>query len=246
MPHLETSPIRLYITLPNKDNSVLSGQFGRSNYVVNLAETLSFPGGAWECFLLSASIPYVWRNVTESNNSLILPDKTVRLTPGNYRSAKSLIQAISKLLDGHADPQLSVDESTMRTTIMVSTDHSIGGPLLQLLGFPAGKLLKKGTHVSPNLIDITAGIHSLLVYVRIIEQTNVGSYQAPLLATIPLGDAVPGDIIQWTAKGPSHETHKLNTRSFGGIEVDIRSNLRTGLDFQNFDANIRIGIHKSI
>jgi hypothetical protein len=235
----------VYITLPNKDRSVLSGQFGRSNYVVNLAETLSFPG-TWECFLLSASIPYVWNNVTESNNSLVLPGKEVRLTPGNYSSAKILIEAITKLLDGAADPKFSVDESTMRTTIVVTTDHSIGGPLLQLLGFPAGTELKNGTHISPNLIDITGGVHSLLVYISIIEQTNVGSYQAPLLATIPLANAAPGDIIQWTANGPSYEAHKLNTRSFGSIEVDIRSNLGTSLDFQGFDASIRIGIRKTI
>ena len=86
-----------FITLPNKDPSVLPGQHGTGNYTVKLTETLSFPR-EWEAFLVSADIPYTWYNVTERNNLLVLLGKTVRLAPANYDSAKDLVAAVNKLL----------------------------------------------------------------------------------------------------------------------------------------------------
>ena len=59
-----------FITLPNKDRSVLAGQCGIGNYTVKLAETLSFPGEL-KYSLLSATIPYTWYNITEKNNLLV-------------------------------------------------------------------------------------------------------------------------------------------------------------------------------
>ena len=59
-----------YITPSNKDRSVLPGQRGTGNYTVKLAETISFPG-KWEAFLLSATIPFTWYNVTHNNNLLV-------------------------------------------------------------------------------------------------------------------------------------------------------------------------------
>lgn len=98
-----------FITLPNKDRSVLPGQRGTGNYTVKLSETLSFPGD-WEAFLVSADIPYTWYNVTEQNNQLVLPGKTLRLTPANYTSAATLVAAIDKLLEQElANPTISVD-----------------------------------------------------------------------------------------------------------------------------------------
>ena len=83
----------------------------------------------------------------------------------------------------------------------------------------------------PNLVDVTGGVNSLLVYVNIIENTNVGSFQVPLLATIPLNNARPGDIIHWAASGPDYEAHVLNTRSFQSIEVDVRDSRGTIINF---------------
>jgi hypothetical protein len=233
-----------YITLPNKDRSVLPGQHGTGNYTVKLAETLSFPGD-WEAFLVSATIPYTWYNVTGQNNLLVLPGKKVRLTPGNYDTVSTLVAAINKLL-GNIGPTVSVDSATMRATITVTNDHTLSGPLLELLGFPAGTKLEAGTHVSPNLVDITGGVNSLLVYVSIIQNTNVGSFQVPLLATIPLGNASPGDIIEWAASGPDYEAHQLNTRAFQSIEVDVRDTHGESIDFNNYDLSIRIGIRKTL
>ena len=71
------------------------------------------------------------------------------------------------------------------------------------------------------------------------------SFLVPLLATIPLGDARPGDIITWTASGPDYEAHVLNTRSFQTVEVDIRDTKGRSIDFNNYDLRIQIGIRKS-
>ena len=237
-----------YITLPNKDQSMLPGQRGTGNYTVKLAETISFPG-KWEAFLLSATIPFTWYNVTHNNNLLVFlserGERDVRLAPGNYDSVSMLVAAITELLKDDTGTAVSVDSATMRTTITIINEHTLSGPLLELLGFPAGAHFEIGTHVSPNLVDITGGVNSLQVYVSIIENTNVGSFQVPLLATIPLGDASPGDIIHWEAGGPDYEVYELNTRSFQSIEVDIRDTRGENIDFNSYDLSIRIGIRKA-
>ena len=82
--------------------------------------------GEWECFLLSATIPSTWCNITEKKNLLVLPAKTVRLTPANYNSAEDLETTISKLLaQESANPTVSVDYATMRTTVRVTSDHTL-------------------------------------------------------------------------------------------------------------------------
>ena len=230
----------IYITLPNKDRSVLSTQHGTGNYNVKLSETLSFPG-EWEAFLVSADIPYTWYNVTDKNNNIVLPGKTIHLTPGNYSSASMLIENINKLL---TNVTISVDQNSMRVTVKVNKDY-ISGDILQLLGFPIGTKLGVGIHTSPHLVDITSGVNSILVYLSIIQNTNVGSFQVPLLKTIPISDAQPGDIIHWEAKGPDYEAHKLNTRSFQNIEVDIRDTLGNSIDFNNYTIQLLVGIRKS-
>ena len=83
------------------------------------------------------------------------------------------------------------------------------------------------------------------MYVSIIENTNVGSFQVPLLATTPLGNASPGDNIHWEAGGPDYEVHELNTWSFQSIEVDIRDTRGESIDFNGYDLSIRIGIRKA-
>ena len=196
---------------------------------------------------MSATVPYTWYNVNSQNNALKLPGKTLRLSPGNYDSASELVTAVNSLLtaDDSANPTISLHNNTMRSTIKITNDHALSGPLLELLGFTAETTLETGTHVSPNLVDVTGGVNSLLVYLSIIENSNVGSFLVPLLATIPLGDARPGDIITWTASGPDYEAHILNTRSFQTVEVDIRDTKGRSIDFNNYDLRIQIGIRKS-
>lgn len=133
----------------------------------------------------------------------------------------------------------------MRTTITVFSDHSLSGPLLELLGFPVGTTLEVGTHVSSSLVDVTGGVNSLLVYISIIKNTKVGSFQLPLLAQIPLENASPGDIIHRAASGPDYEAHELNMRSFQSIEVDVRDTHGESIEFNQYDLSIRIGIRKS-
>ena len=230
-----------YITLPNGDRSVLESQRGTGNYTVKLSETFSCPGEC-ECFLMSASIPYSWYNVNEKNNTLKMPGKTLRLPPGNYSDAASLVAAVSNILT--AGETLTLDNRTMRSTLKISNDHTLSGPLLSLLGFSPTKTLGKGTHVSPNLVDVTSGINSLHIYTNIIKNTNVGSFLVPLLGSIPIGDALPGDIIQYRSAEPV-ETHALNTSSIQSIEIDIRDNRGRTLDFNNYDLSVQIGIRKT-
>ena len=229
-----------YIVLPNKDRSVLEAERGSSNYTVKLSEPLRCQN--CECFLVSATIPYTWYNVNEDNNSLYLPGKTVKLAPGNYTDATAFVAAVSKLLT--AGEKLTLDSSTMRCTLTISNDHTLSGPLLELLGFSPTKTLTKGTHVSPNLVDVTSGVNSLLIYLSIIENTRVGSYLVPLIATVPLRNHVYGDMIYYSAYGPDYEAHSLRTNEFSTVEVDIRDTRGRKINFNNYTLEIKIGIRK--
>ena len=238
----------VYITLPNKDRSVLPNQRGTSNFTVKLAETLSFPGD-WECFLVSATIPYTWTNVSERNNTLILSGTTkrttLRLKPGNYDSVDTLLSAIRTLIDD-SSVTITVSPTTMRTLVSLNHGKTIEGSLLEILGFPIDKQLLGGMlNESDNLVDITGGFNSILVYLSIIENTNVGSYKVPLLETIPIGNANPGDIIHWSVTGPDYQGHRLKTRSFQSVEVDIRDTLGRAIDFNKYSLQIKIGFRQT-
>ena len=235
----------VYITLPNKDRSVLPEQRGTGNFVVKLAETLAFQGGEWECFLVSANIPYTWTNVSERNNTLVVSGTTLRLKPSNYDSVDALLVAIKALIDD-SGVTITVDPNTMRTLVALNRGKSLEGSLLGILGFPIDKQLQGGvSHESPELVDITGGVNSLLVYLSIIQNTYVGSYRVQLLETIPIGNAIPGDIINWFVTGPDYQGHKLNTRSFQSIEVDIRDTHGRVIDFNNYSLEIKIGFRQT-
>jgi hypothetical protein len=136
----------------------------------------------------------------------------------------------------------------LSSSVTTTPDTYLSGPILKLLGWPLDAKIGSpdgGAFTSPNIADITGGMNSLLVYVSIIENTNVGSFQVPLLATIPLGNASPGDIIQWIATGPDYEAHNLNIHSFQSIEVDIRDTRGESIDFNKYDLSIHIGIRKT-
>ena len=237
------------ITLPNKDNSILENQYGTGNYTVKLSETLKFSGD-YEVYLLSATIPYTWYTLTEENNTLTVKHSGViheiKISPGNINCVLALIKEI----EVHTSPfgiDLSADEKTMRTKILVGPNSTISGPLLELLGFHANTKLLPGAFISPNIADITGlgRLSSLLIYISIINNTYVGSFEAPLLAQIPIKDTKPGDIIHWQASGPDYETHKLKNSSFQTIEIDIRDSKGNSINFHNRKISVRIGIRKS-
>ena len=238
----------VYITLPNKDRSVLPDQRGTSNFTVKLAETLSFPGD-WECFLVSATIPYTWTNVSERNNTLIISGASKsyekRLKPGNYDSVDALLTAIRTLIND-SSVSITVNATTMRTSVSLNREKTIQGSLLEILGFPSDIQLQGGvSHESPELVDITGGVNSLLVYLSIIQNTYVGSYRVQLLDTIPIENAIPGDIINYSVTGPDYQGHRLNTRSFQNIEVDIRDTLGRSIDFNNYSLELKIGFRQT-
>ena len=235
----------VYITLPNKDRSVLPDQRGTSNFTVKLAETLSFPGGEWECFLVSATIPYTWTNISDRNNTLILSGTTLRLKPSNYDSVDDLLAGIKALIND-SGVTITVDPNTMRSSVSLNRGKNLQGSLLGILGFDIDKILQGGaSHESPDLVDITSGVNSLLVYLSIIQNTYVGSYRVQLLETIPIGNANPGDIINWFVTGPDYQGHKLNTRSFQSIEVDIRDTHGRVVDFNNYSLELKIGFRQT-
>lgn len=235
------------ITLPNKDSSILQNQYGTGNYTVKLSQSLKF-SGEWEVYLLAATIPYTWYTISNVNNTLLITGammpKEVKIPNGNYSDIPTLVDEIQTRFE-KIGISFSTNHLTMRTTIVIKNGRWLSGPILEILGFKPDAILPPGTHISPNISDITGRVPSLLIYISIIENTYIGSIEAPLLATIPIKDSKPGDIIHWKASGPDYEVHKLKNSSFQTIEIDIRDSKGNSIDFNSHDISIRIGIRKS-
>ena len=204
------------ITLPNKDRSILQDQYGTGNYIVKLCQSIKF-SGEWEVYLLAATIPYTWYTISNENNTLLITGammpKEVKIPNGNYNDIPTLVDVIKTHFE-KLGITISTDPLTMRKTIVINHGFWLSRPILELLGLKPEVILPPGTHISPNISDITGRIPSLLIYISIIENTYIGSIEAPLLATIPIKEAGPGDIIHWNASGPDYEKHKLKNSSF--------------------------------
>ena len=200
-------------------------------------------------YLLEATIPFTWTNITAHDFLLVEADKEkktrITLTPAYYTSIPTLVAALNHELKKKA---LGVEFTTSTETMRVSVDckgNLVSGSFLHILGWPKGEILMDKQQ-APRLGDVTRDVRSVFVYIDCIRPTNAGSFQVQLLKEVPIGTHKPGDVIHWRAQMPV-EKHNLNTQTISQLKVSIKDIHNKVLDFKGFDVSLLLAIeHKQL
>ena len=230
-----------YLRLSSGDPSVLATSKA-GDFTIQLGTAMSCEGDC-VAYLLEATIPFTWTNVTASDHLTVTNESGETITtlpPAYYTSIPLLVAALDRALK-IATP--SVTFSTDSTTMRVSIDceaATVAGSFLHILGWPKGTILK-GKQQAPGFGDITRGVRSAFVYVDCIQPTNAGSFQVQLLKEVPTGTHKPGDVIHWRAQMPV-EKHMLNTQTLSQLKVSIKDIHNKVLDFNGFDVGLLLAI----
>ena len=231
-----------YLRLSSGDPSVLATS-PAGDFTVQLGASMPCEGHC-AAFLLEATLPFTWHNVTDDDRLTVTVKTTethVSLTPAFYTSIPTLVKALNEALKKKAlgTIKFATDSTTMRVSVNCG-EASIGGSFLHILGWPKGVILS-GTQQAPGVGDITRGVRSAYIYIDYIKPTNAGSFQVQLLKEVPVGSHRPGDIIHWHARTPV-ESHQLNTQALSQIRITIKDVHNNVLNFNGFDVSLLIAI----
>ncbi len=230
-----------YLRLSSGDPSVLATSKA-GDFTIQLGTAMSCEGNC-VAYLLEATIPFTWTNVTTSDSLLVEvegKETIVSLPPAYYTSIPLLVAALNRALKKKTlDVAFSADAATMRVSIDCGA-AKVAGSFLQILGWPKGTSLQ-GKQQAPRFGDITRGVRSAYVYVDCIQPTNAGSFQVQLLKEVPTGTHKPGDVIHWRAQMPV-EKHMLNTQTLSQLKVSIKDIHNKVLDFNGFHTSLLIAI----
>ena len=174
-----------YLRLSSGDPSVLTGS-PAGDFTIQLGTATPCEGHC-VAYLLEATIPFTWTNITAHDFLLVEADKEkktrITLTPAYYTSIPTLVAALNHELKKKA---LGVEFTTSTETMRDSVDckgNLVSGSFLHILGWPKGEILMDKQQ-APRLGDVTRGVRSAFVYIDCIRPTNAGSFS---------GSATQGD-----------------------------------------------------
>ena len=187
---------------------------------------------SYDCVLscISASIPYIWTNITSDNNTISVANQSVSLPIGNYN-----ITDIMDYLNKHIT---NITFSYSATTNLVTATSTSAGftftdnSLSNFLGFTtksSSTLILVAT-VPINLIKTTS------VYVECPELLNESfdsriNGQSGVICRIPVVGS-PGNLISWTNIFGTHT--KLSVKHINHIRVRLLDDQRNILDLRGF------------
>ena len=166
---------------------------------------------------------------------------TYKLEPGIYTSITDIVEAMDRLTqerNNHKETCITVKVSrrTQKVVIMLANDISglafcstdLGHDFGNNVGNEIGVLMiAKAPHEPEFAYDIVR-VHSLMIYIDLVEYNIVGDTKAPLLRCFPFLSKLKGGYIITTGQYMNYQTfsnlqlrHLLKI-SFHSIHVDLR------------------------
>jgi len=171
------------------------------NFTVYFSNPLNFTDGKYEVSLYSGNIWYSWYNINKENNNNYFwygnanNKSFFELNDGMYD-----IDRINQLVtDINGDERITfkVDKYSSKCIIKIDDDHFIDftdGELYKILGFEQ-KRYKGGTHLSPNLINITNGLDRVFIKCSIVDNSYFNGKKDKILFSFTPND-LPSSLLR--------------------------------------------------
>ena len=200
----------------------------------------------WEVAISETSYPSMYQNITEGkfmffNKKLSKSTSTYSIEPGLYTSITDIVEAMNTLIQERNNYNetcitVKVSRRTQKVVIMLANDSSglalCSTDLGHIFGNNVGNefgvlMIGKGPH-EPEFAYGFVRIHSLMIYIDIVEYNIVGDTNVPLLRCFPfISKLKDGDIII-TGQYMNYQTFSnlqfrpLLKNSFHSIHIDLR------------------------
>ena len=199
--------------------------------------------GQWEVAISEKSYPSMYQNITEVylkffDEKLSKSTSTYNLEPGLYTSITDIVEAMTTLFQEKNNNNetcitINVSRKSQKVVIILANDTSglalctdLGHIFVNNVGNQFGVLMKgKGPHEPQIACDIVR-IHSLMIYIDLVEYSIVGDTKAPLLRCFPFISKLKGGDIITTAQHMNYQTFSnlqfrpLLKNSFHSIHID--------------------------
>ena len=155
--------------------------------------------GQWEVAISEISYPSMYQNITEGcfkflDEKFSKSTSNYNLEPGLYTSITDIVEAMNTLIEeknNHNDTCITVKVSrrSQKVVVMLANDSSglafcstdLGHTFGNIVGNQFGVFMKaKGPH-EPQLAYDIVRIHSLMIYIDLVEYSIVGDTKVPSL-----------------------------------------------------------------
>ena len=228
---------QFYLTLPSNSSIDFYPQNTVSNFYVNPPQSIELTG-QWEVSLKEIIYPRTWNNVRRKQNHFYIwgthdiPSVFI-LHEGYYSAIEDVLQGIkntNKMVQDNIE--LGYNRISRHVTVTPKNGFSIGfGDGLNLIlgfGLKSPKISKET--ISPYVVNVEAGLHSLYIYSDVIEAQIVGDTMAPLLRIVQV-EGKDGDIVSRTFQDPPY--FPVSRKTFDSIEVDIKDDTGERVPFES-------------
>lgn len=220
------------VIVQSKNHSVSSSK-------VNIIPPVGFKVKA--IYLTSASIPYTFYNIRNTNNSLTINGTSTNLTTQNYNSLQ-LANHLQSLINSIVSGTVTVvfNKQSLKYTITTDTEFTINfGTAYKLFGFNQETFTVSSSITSNFVADINDGIHSLILTANFATPFSClfnESFGTNIIARIPLGSERSGDMINYTDENNQRPIVKnipnLQFFEISLLDDDLKVLDLNGVDFQ--------------
>ena len=238
---MTTTPVQVYLS--SSDATQYLNDTAKSDMIFLFKSPIIPPAGYnMTLSLKNVYIPISFTILNSKNNTFILNDTTYTIPEGNY-TATELATTIMNTVSA-TEPSFTVEFSstTNKYTFSDTTDFTIDGTCLSILGLPGASSSSSGELVSTYPVDLT-GDNVIYVDVRNLTTFNLSSTSgartsiiASLLVSVPYGS-----VLYYEDTNNTQFTLQEDSVSFFHIRL-YGEDQTTLLDLNNFNFSITLEI----